>query len=142
MTKKINRVVSKETRQGYFDKTMPILKMKIQSQIMMSERIDAAVQIREEYKSYFDATPSVNQLKMYTKRMTELYKIIEEEIGKLTCEMLGADDFEEPLSKLIGKLEDCTDDKDIFDKFMEYMYIRPWGEMILSLRNDILNIEE
>lgn len=118
----------------------------LDAKIILCNRIDTYIDLRNIYKDYFGKTPTFEQVMKYVEICKYTCMKMREIAGEFEIETFLADEMDDPYESLTRTIDQCEDDEECFEALIRFNFVRPFGERALRLsqlvRQDVEELVE
>jgi hypothetical protein len=115
--------------------------------VELAHRVDNLVNIRKAYYEYYHADISekgiprdiIEKLKQWQNMTIECYKSIAKIVHSFELEEFLKDEMKDYFAPLMPVVEGIETDNDLFEAFLIFGIVKPWGEKMNALHHQMLD---
>lgn len=110
----------------------------IKTQVIVSERIDMLVDLRDKSYSFFKEFLTLGQLDALDRELTSMYEDMVKIVEGYKFEDFAKEDMADPFEHMVPTTKSLLNEKDLFERYVKFLCIRPFAERALKLNRLVL----
>ena len=105
----------------------------LDAKVILCDRIDTYIDLRNIYRDYYDKVPTYDTVMHYVELCKYICMKMREIAGNFEIDDFLKDEMEDPYQSLTRTIPDCEDEDECFEAMIRFNFIRPFAERALHL---------
>lgn len=122
-----------------FSKFKDLQIITMEAALDQSKRIDTWVSMRNDFGSFMQRTPEIEEVNNLCAFEVELYEKLLEKLRGLSYEAASSPEYEDIYAEFIVSPESCETLEDYFKAYLAWCTIKPWAENLFNLNRACVN---
>lgn len=110
----------------------------IKTQVVVSKRIDMLVDLRDKSYDFFKEFLTLGQLDALDNELTSMYEDMVKVVENYEFDDFAKEGMADPFEHMVPNTKGVLNDKDLFERYIKFLCIRPFAERALKLNRLVL----
>ena len=134
----VEEMVDEMTIEEKFEAAKKIECEILDAKVILCDRIDTYIDLRNIYKDYFGETPTFDIVMHYVELCKFVCMKMREICGNFEFKDFVDENMADPYESLTRTIPECEDDIDCFEAMIRFNFVRPFGERALKLNRLVI----